>query len=235
MGERVFFPLHGNTPTDDSQYGFRPGHSTEYAAIELSDRIISAMDKNMIPLNIYLDLSKAFDTLDHAILLDKFFHYGIRGNPLKLISSYLENRQQCVEFRNTKSNIMPISTGVPHGSILGPLLFLIYINDFPSASSYFNFIMYADDTTLYSNIDSPNQNDMIRLTETKINAELAKIDEWLKINKLSLNLKKSKYMFFFFKNKHNKYKLNTNNESSLITIRLVARPLLWLSCTLVYM
>ena len=154
------------------------------------------MDKNKIPLNIYLDLSKAFDTLDHAILLDKLFHYGIRGNPLKLISSYLENRQQFVEFRNTKSNIMQISTGVPQGSILGPLLFLIYINDFPSASSYFNFIMYADDTTLYSNIDSPNQNDMIRLTETKINAELAKIDEWLKINKLSLNLKKSKYMVF---------------------------------------
>ena len=154
------------------------------------------MDKNKIPLNIYLDLSKAFDTLDHAILLDKLFHYGIRGNPLKLISSYLEIRQQFVEFRNTKSNIMQISTGVPQGSILGPLLFLIYINDFPSASSYFNFIMYADDTTLYSNIDSPNQNDMIRLTETKINAELAKIDEWLKINKLSLNFKKSKYMVF---------------------------------------
>ena len=167
----------------DSQCGFRPGHSTEYAAIELSDRIMSAMDKNKIPLNIYLDLSKAFDILDHAILLDKLFNYGIRGNPLKLISSYLENRQQFVEFRNTKSNIMQISTGVPQGSILGPLLFLIYINDFPSASSYFNFIMYADDTTLYSNIDSPNQNDLIRLTETKINAELANIDEWLKINK----------------------------------------------------
>ena len=180
----------------DSQYGFRPGHSKEYAAIEITDRIISAMDKNKIPLNIYLDLSKAFDTLDHAILLDKLFHYGIRRNPLKLISSYLENRQQFVEFRNTKSKILQISTGIPQGSIVGPLLFLIYINDFPSASSYFNFIMYADDTTLYSNIDSPNQNNMIRLTETKINAELAKIDEWLKINKLSLNLKKSKYMVF---------------------------------------
>ena len=77
----------------DSQYGFRPGHSTEYAAIEITDRIIAAMDKNNIPLNVYLDLSKAFDTLDHAILLEKLSHYGIRGNPLKLISSYLENRQ----------------------------------------------------------------------------------------------------------------------------------------------
>ena len=83
-----------------------------YAAIEITDRIISAMDKNKIPLNIYLDLSKAFDTLDHAILLHKLFNYGIRGNPLKLISSYLENRQQFVEFRNTKSKILQISTGV---------------------------------------------------------------------------------------------------------------------------
>ena len=150
------------------------------------------MDKNKIPLNIYLDLSKAFDTLDHAILFDTLFQYGIRGNPLKLISIYLENRQQFVEFRNTKSNILQISTGVPQGSMLGPLLFLIYINHFPSASSYFNFIMYAPDTTLYSNIDSSNQNNMIRLTETKINAELAKIDEWQKINKLS-------FFFFFFR------------------------------------
>ena len=141
------------------------------------------MDKNNIPLNVYLEISKAFDTLDHAILLEKLSHYGIRGNTLTLISSYLENRQQFVEFRNTKSSILQISTGVPQGSILGPLLFLIYINDFPSASSYFNFIMYADDTTLYSNINSPNENNIIRLTETKINTELAKIDEWLKINK----------------------------------------------------
>ncbi len=132
-------------------------------AIEITDLIISAMDKNKIKY-----LSRSFDTLDLAILLDTLFHCGIRGNPLKLISSYLENRQQYVEFRNIKSSVLQISTE----SILGPLLFLIYINDFPSAaSSYFNFIMYADDTTLYCNIGSPNQNNMIRLTETKINAE----------------------------------------------------------------
>ena len=104
----------------DSQYGFRPGHSTEYAAIEITDRIITAMDTNNIPLNIYLGLSNAFDTLDHAILLDTLFHYGIRGNPLKLISSYLENRQQFVEFRNTKikytANIYWRTTGVNFGT-----------------------------------------------------------------------------------------------------------------------
>ena len=94
--------------------------------------------------------------------------------------------------------------------MLGPLLFLIYINYFPSASSYFNFIMYADETTLYNNIDSPNQNNMIRLTETKINAELPKIDEWLKINKVSLPLKKSKYMSFL--------KTSTTNINLTLTI-----------------
>ena len=180
----------------DNQYGFRPGHSTEYAAIEITDRILTAMYINNIPVNIYLDLSKAFDTLDHAILLDKLYYYGIRGNSLTLLSSYLANRQQFVEFRGSKSAMLQVSTGVPHGSILGPLLFLICINDFPTASSYFNFIMYADDTTLYSNIESPRQNNAIKLAEKKINNELAKANEWLKINKLSLHLKKSKYMVF---------------------------------------
>ena len=101
--------------------------------------------------------------------------------------SYTLPSKKTLTLNITCTNIMQISTGVPQGSILGPLIFQIYINDFPSASSYFNLIMYTDDTTIYSNIDSPNQNDMIRLIETKINAELAKIDEWLKINKLSLN------------------------------------------------
>ena len=107
----------------ENQYGFRPGHSTEYAALELTDRIITDMDKNHIPLNIYLDLSKAFDTLNHNILLDKLYYYGIRGTPLKLIKNYLADRHQFVEFRHVKSNMQKVSTAFPQGSILGPLLF----------------------------------------------------------------------------------------------------------------
>ena len=113
----------------NSQYGFRTEHSTEFAALEVIDRILIEMDENEIPINIYLDLSKAFDTLDHNILLYKLNHYGISGSSLKLIESYLTNREQYVEIDNTKSKTQKIKTGVPQGSILGPLLFLIYIND----------------------------------------------------------------------------------------------------------
>ena len=107
------------------QYGFRSGHSTELAALELTDRIITALDNHNTPLNIFLDLSKAFDTLDHTILLDKLLYYGIRSTAYNLLRSYLTNREQFVELNDTASKTLPIVTGVPQGSILGPLLFLI--------------------------------------------------------------------------------------------------------------
>ena len=164
------------------QYGFRSGHSTELAALELTDRIISALDNHNPPLNIFLDLSKAFDTLDHTILSDKLLYYGIRGTAYKLLRSYLANREQFVELNDTASKTLHIVTGVPQGSILGPLLFLIYIN-FPLSSNFFKFIMYADDTTLYSQFDSAEiaNHDI----EFKINNELSNINDWLKINKLA--------------------------------------------------
>ena len=187
----------------DNQYGFRPKHSTEYAALELVDRIITQMDKKETPINIFLDLSKAFDTIDHTILLAKLRYYGIHDTALLLLKSYLNNRKQYVEFEDTKSEILPITVGVPQGSILGPLLFIIYINDFSQASSVFKFIMYADDTTLFSNLKSFGNN--IQTREYLINAELSNVREWLDINKLSLNKSKSKYMIFHVPNKDIQY------------------------------
>ena len=184
----------------DHQYGFRPKHSTEYAALELIDRIITQLDKDEIPINIYLDLSKAFDTIDHIILIDKLKYYGVHGINLNLFSSYLENRKQYTEIDNIKSNMLSITTGVPQGSILGPLLFIIYINDFAQASQMFNFLIYADDTTLSSTLNVFSDNTHDRNLESLINEELVKINDWLKINKLSLNVVKSKFMIFQKKN-----------------------------------
>ena len=105
-------------------------------------------------------MSKAFDTIDHNILLAKLKHYGLDGIPLKLCECYLKNITQYVEINSTKSNTLPIATGVPQGSILGPLLFIIYVNDLSNSSEVFYFISYADDTTLLStlgNLDTTAQ------------------------------------------------------------------------------
>ena len=102
------------------------------------------MDSGDVPISIFLDLSKAFDTLDHDILLDKLSYYGVKETALSLFKSYLSNRKQYVEYLNTTSNFTDIKTGVPQGSILGPLLFIIYINDFPSASTIFSLIMQTN-------------------------------------------------------------------------------------------
>ncbi len=181
-----------------NQYGFRKGHSTEFATLEIIDRIICKMDKNETPINVYLDLSKAFDTLDHDILLEKLHYYGIRDTSLQLFQSYLSSRKQYVEFDGTDSEMRDIRTGVPQGSILGPLLFIIYINDLNTVSTLFKFIIYADDTSLSGFLTSFGTNLNIN---QNINQELQLISEWLKINKLSLNVGKTKFMIFYKGNK----------------------------------
>ena len=193
------------------QYGFRKQHSTELAVLELVDRTIYTLDKDETPINIFLDLSKAFDTLNHTILLTKLHHYGIRDGSLNLFKSYLQNRKQYVVINNAKSETVDITTGVPQGSILGPLLFIIYINDLPNASNIFHSIMYADDTNLSASLQSIKSTNPNETVDTLINKELSKISEWLGLNKLSLNVKKSKYIVHKMTNKKvDNLQLNVN-------------------------
>ena len=181
----------------DSQYGFRQGHSTELASVELIDRITASLEQKNKPIAIYMDLSKAFDTLDHIILLNKLRYYGIDGVELKWFKSYLQNRKQYVEIDANKSELKNITTGVPQGSVLGPLLFLIYMNDIQEASAAFSSVLFADDSTFINSMNaSIHTNTTNADLELFLNVELAKIYDWLAINKLSLNISKTKYMIF---------------------------------------
>ena len=167
----------------------------EHAALELIDRVITEIDKGEIPFNIYIYLSKAFDTLDHAILMDKLYYYAVQGTSLDILRSYLVKRKQYVQIGGVKSDITYLSTGVPQGSILGPLLFIIHINDNAKCSNLLHTIIYADDTTLMGNISTFELRNGRTLDEN-IHFELLKLTDWLKVNKLSLNANKTKLMIF---------------------------------------
>ena len=139
----------------EQQYGFCAKHSTEYAAIKLFDHISKEMDSDNTPIAVYIDLSKAFETLSFDIILQKLKHYGVMGTQLRLLTDYLTNRKQYmyVVFNNHCSDITDIVNGVPQGSILGPLLFSFQINDLICTSNKCKFIMYADDTAIYFNLE----------------------------------------------------------------------------------
>jgi hypothetical protein len=194
--KQLYDYFHINKLFYNSQYGFRAEHSTEFAALELIDRVLVEMDKNEIPISIFLDLSKAFDTLDHPILLNKLDYYGIKGDALNLMKSYLSDRKQYVEIDGIQSDTLVIKTGVPQGSILGPLLFIIYINDIANSSNIFEFIIYADDTTLSGTLKIIIKKSQMKSINEIINNELSNINDWLKVNKLSLNIQKSKFILF---------------------------------------
>ena len=139
---------------------------------------------------IFIDLKKAFDTVNHKILLTKLEHYGIRGPILKWFESYLSNRSQFVYYNGVSSNILPMTCGVPQGSVLGPLLFLIYINDLPNISNKLTFFLFADDTNIYY------ESDNLKELEKTVNKELKLLSQWLNLNRLSLNVSKTNFVIF---------------------------------------
>ena len=134
-------------------------------------------------------LLKAFDTVNHNILLQKLDHYGIRGSSLQWFESYLTGRLQCVSINNHSSSLGKVTCGVPQGSVLGPLLFLIYINDLPNVSKLLSFFLFADDKNIHFETEN------ITKLQCKINEELLKVKSWLELNKLALNIKKNKLCY----------------------------------------
>ncbi len=178
----------------NSQYGFRNSHSTIDAITEFTANVLKGFDKRQMTLSVFLDLSKAFDTLPHDIIINKLHHYGVRGIPLEWFRSYLHNRKQFVEYKDATSDSMSIDFGVPQGSVLGPLLFIIYTNDLPICLKKSKSILFADDTTVY--LSGTNKKDMF----SQMRNDLTTLIDWFQSNKLSLNLGKTNYVLFRPKN-----------------------------------
>ena len=186
----MFKILHGN------QYRFRKKSSTNVALLTFIDKVIQAIENGEYVIGVFLDFSKAFDTVDHKILLDKLDHYGIRGiSALSWFRSYSSHRFQYVTYNGSQSSQQLIKCGVPQGSILGPLLFLVYINDLCIVCKSTEPVLFADDTNLFSSGSNASS------LQDGVNNDLAFIAEWLKVNELSLNIKKTHFMCFSAKNK----------------------------------
>ena len=190
MHKRLYSFLELHNILYNNQFGFRKNNSTAFALIQITEKIKESIDNNKFGCGIFIDLRKAFDTVNHEILIKKLEHYGIRGSALEWFKSYLFNRKQYVLYGGQSSNLKPITCGVPQGSVLGPLLFLLYINDLPNISNIFQFYLFADDTNIYYEAENLDK------LESVINKELKKLHTWLIVNRLSLNIDKTNFVLF---------------------------------------
>jgi len=207
--KRLFQFLTNNNLLFASQYGFRKYYSTELGILEFQNRIISHIQNKEHCLGLFLDLSKAFDSLQHDILLRKLQHYGIRGVTLNWFRSYLSNRTQSVSFQNVNSQPKIVNCGVPQGSVLGPLLFLIYVNDLANSSKLGEFIIYADDTNIiYAHKDKARLFNIL-------NTELQKVSDWFSNNRLAINTEKTNFVLFKERNTDNSpdYSVKINGKT----------------------
>ena len=193
--KRVYLFLTNTNQLYQSQYGFRSKHSCEHAVQELLGNVLKAQENKKITAAIFLDLSKAFDSLEHDVLIQKLELYGIRGRILDWFQCYLSNRKMRVKSLNNNgsydfSDLYDVNFSVPQGSCLGPLLFLVFCNDLPLNLTFCNAILFADDTTLY--ISHSN----LRYLQWCICEELKQLSDWFMANKLTLNLGKSCCIIF---------------------------------------
>lgn len=179
----------------DAQYGFRKHRSTEMALLEQKEFVLESLENKEVALGVYVDFTKAFDYLNHSILLKKLEMYGFRGTVLSLLTSYLNDRNQYVYLNGYSSHVLPISAGVPQGSILGPFLFNLYLNDIISIDPTVKFVIYADDVTLLFTAASADE------VITRANKTLEKLDIWAQLNKLKINVSKTKAVLYRAKNK----------------------------------
>ena len=185
----------------DLQFGFRKKHSTIHALLDLTEDIRHALDDNSFAVGIFIDLQKAFDTVDHKILLRKLDYYGIRGSANNWFKSYLKDRKQYVSINGYDSSTDIMKFGVPQGSVLGPLLFLIYINDLHKSIKYCTTRHFADDTNLLI------KNKSLKQLKKHVNYDLRNLNKWLKSNKISLNASKTELLLFRHPSKEINYDL----------------------------
>ena len=177
------------------QFGFRASHSVIHALISMTESIKNSLDNKKFGCGIYLDLQKAFDTVDHQILLNKLEYYGIRGTALGWFRSYLSNRSRYVSVNGCNSSNLNVTCSIPQRSVIGPLLFLIYINDLSNSSSKLSFYFFADDKNIYFESHS------LANLQKVVNKELRHVKKWLDANKLSLNVDKINFVIFSLSSK----------------------------------